>query len=112
MSAIFNGTVTKWDYPAIKDLNQDMNLPAEKIVVVHENGNSSSLALLGRCLSTNIKWPSNSISVLGPGELAATVRKTPYSIGYVDFSDATQTRMTLHRLKTCMVNMFYLRWTR
>lgn len=94
LSSILNGTITRWDDPAIKSLNQDLNLPAERIVVVHENGNSSSLALLERHLSADIKWPDNSASVLGPDELAATVRKTPYSIGYVDFSYATQTRMT------------------
>lgn len=94
LSSILNGTITKWDDPAIKSLNRDMNLPAERIIVVHENWNSSSLALLERYLSTEVSWPSNSTSVLGPDELAATVRKTPYSIGYVDFSYATQTRMT------------------
>ena len=93
LSSILNGTITRWDDPAIKRLNQDLNLPAERIIVVHEKGNSSSLALLERYLSTDIRWPGNSASVLGPDELATTVRKTPYSIGYVDFSYATQTRM-------------------
>lgn len=41
-----------------------------------------------------MKWPDNSVGVLGPDELAAQVRKKPYSIGYVDFSYAVQTRMT------------------
>ena len=91
---IFNGTVTKWNDQAIKSLNQDLNLPDERIIVVHENGNSSSLSLLDKYLSTDIKWPRKSVGVLGPDELASTVRKTPYSIGYVDFSYATQTRMT------------------
>jgi ABC-type phosphate transport system substrate-binding protein len=94
LSSILNGTVTQWDDPAIKDLNQDLNLPPERIIVVHENRNSTSLTLLERYLSTDIRWPKSSMSVLGPDELAATVRKTPYSIGYVDFSYATQTRMT------------------
>jgi ABC-type phosphate transport system substrate-binding protein len=94
LSSILNGTITRWDDPAIKDINQNLNLPAERIIVVHEKGNSSSLALLESYLSTDIMWPGNSASVLGPDELATTVRKTPYSIGYVDFSYATQTRMT------------------
>jgi len=92
--AIFNGTITRWDDPTIKSLNGDMNLPSERIIVVHENGRSSNLALLERYFSTDIRWPKNSVSVLGPDELAAMIRKTPYSIGYVDFSFATQTRMT------------------
>ena len=95
LSSILNGTVTQWNDPAIKDLNQDLNLPAERIIVVHENGNSSSLGILGRYLLAPINWPKNSIGALGADELAATVRKTPYSIGYLDFSYATQTRMRL-----------------
>lgn len=94
LSSILNGTVTRWDDPAIKSLNRDLNLPAERIIVVHENGNSSSLTLLENYLSTDVSWPGSSVRVLGPDELATTVRKTPYSIGYVDFSYATQTRMT------------------
>jgi ABC-type phosphate transport system substrate-binding protein len=94
LSSILNGTVTRWDDPVIKSLNRDLNLPTESIILVHENGNSSSLALLEEYLSTDIGWPANSVSALGPDELATTVRKTPYSIGYVDFSYATQTRMT------------------
>jgi ABC-type phosphate transport system substrate-binding protein len=98
LSSILNGTVTRWDDPGIKSLNQDMNLPAERIIVVHENKNSSSLGLLEGYLSTEIGWPGNSVSVIGPDELATAIRRTPYSIGYVDFSYATQTRMTFAAL--------------
>lgn len=35
---------------------------------------------------------------IGPDELASTIRSTPYSIGYVDFSYAVQTRMTFAAL--------------
>lgn len=94
LSSIFNGTITKWNDPAIKSLNSDLNLPSERIIVVHENSNSSSLTILEKYISDGIHWPKNGVSALGPDELAATIRKTPYSIGYVDFSFATQTRMT------------------
>lgn len=94
LSSILDGTITRWDDPVIRSLNQDLNLPAERIIVVHEKGDSSSLALLEKYLTSGIKWPGNSVGVLGPDELASTVRKTPYSIGYVDYSYATQTRMT------------------
>lgn len=94
LSQIFNGTVTRWDDPSIRSLNQGLNLPSERIVVIRESGNSSSLALLERYLSENISWSSSNIRAIGPGELAATIRATPYSIGYVDFSYAIQTRMT------------------
>lgn len=107
---IFNGSITQWDDPMIKELNPGLNLPDEGIIVVHSDeddydtnsysnmggGNSSSQLLLGQYLGLNrISWPKNdSITVSGPAELAEMVRKTPYSIGYVDFSYAIQTRMT------------------
>ena len=94
LSMIFEGMITKWDDPAIKSLNQDLNLPAESIILVHERGNVSSLALMERYFSTSIAWPGNSTTALGPDELASTIRKTPYSIGYVDYSYAIQTKMT------------------
>ncbi len=97
-SLIFNGTISEWDDKAIKDSNPNLNLPHQKIIVVHEDTNSSSLRLVRKYVSPNIiKWRYNdgsSITAAGPVELAEIVRKTPYSIGYVDFSFAIQTKMT------------------
>jgi phosphate transport system substrate-binding protein len=99
---ILNGSITRWDDAAIKDLNPSLNLPDERIVVVHSgdgnnNGSSSSsLVLLNQYLGLqSLSWPKNdSIAASGPAELAEMVRKIPYSVGYVDFSYAVQTRMT------------------
>ncbi len=100
---ILNGSITRWDDAAIKDLNPSLNLPDERIVVVHssdDNNNngssSSSLMLLNQYLGPqSLSWPKNdSIAASGPAELAEMVRKIPYSIGYVDFSYAVQTKMT------------------
>jgi ABC-type phosphate transport system substrate-binding protein len=104
---MLNGSITQWNDAAIKDLNPNLNLPNEKIIVVHNsddnnnnnsssNNSSSSMLLLNRYLGFQdiINWPSDSIAASGPAELAETVRKTPYSVGYVDFSYAVQTRMT------------------
>jgi phosphate transport system substrate-binding protein len=97
---ILNGSITQWNDRAIKELNPSLNLPDERIVVVHSgsvnNGNTSPRLLLNQYLGVqNLSWPkNNSIIASGPAELAEMVRKIPYSIGYVDFSYAVQTRMT------------------
>jgi phosphate transport system substrate-binding protein len=95
---MLNGSITQWNDAAIKDLNPSLNLPNERIVVVHSNDNnssSSSLVLLNQYLGfQSTSWSNNSITASGPAELAEMVRKTPYSVGYVDFSYAVQTRMT------------------
>lgn len=94
LSSILNGTIARWSDASIRELNPDLNLPNEEIIAVHEIENTSSLALLEGYLGSNISWANSSESVPGPAELASMVRKTPYSIGYVDFSYATQTKMT------------------
>jgi phosphate transport system substrate-binding protein len=102
LSLILNGSINEWDDAAIKELNPNLNLPHERIVVVHSGGDNtssssySSQLLLNQYLgSQNLRWPKNdSIITSGPAELAEMVRKIPYSIGYVDFSYAVQTRMT------------------
>jgi phosphate transport system substrate-binding protein len=97
---ILNGSITQWNDAAIKELNPSLNLPDERIVVVHSgNGNNSNTSpqlLLNQYLGVqNLSWPkNNSIIASGPAELAEMVRKIPYSVGYVDFSYAVQTRMT------------------
>jgi ABC-type phosphate transport system substrate-binding protein len=96
---IFNGNITEWDDKDIKDLNENLNLPHQRIVVIHGGQNSISLDLLKEYLYPgNLTWPNgkngNSIIVRAPDELASMIRKTPYSIGYVDFSYAVQTKMT------------------
>ncbi len=98
---ILNGSITQWDDAALKELNPSLNLPNERIVVVHTGDDdsidgSNSRMLLNRYLSLqSLSWPKNdSIIASGPADLAETVRKTPYSIGYVDYSYAVQTRMT------------------
>ena len=102
LSLILNGSINEWDDAAIKELNPNLNLPHERIVVVHSGGDNtpgssySSQLLLNQYLgSQSLRWPKNdSIIASGPAELAEMVRKIPYSIGYVDFSYAVQTRMT------------------
>jgi phosphate transport system substrate-binding protein len=102
LSLILNGSINEWDDAAIKELNPNLNLPHERIVVVHSGGdNTSSISYSSQLLlnqylgSQNLRWPKNdSIITSGPAELAEMVRKIPYSIGYVDFSYAVQTRMT------------------
>jgi phosphate transport system substrate-binding protein len=98
---MMNGSIIQWNDPAIRELNPGLNLPNERIIVVHTDyynvgSNTSSLVLLNQYLGLqSLSWSKNgTIATPGPAELAEIVRRTPYSIGYVDFSYAVQTRMT------------------
>lgn len=99
LARILGGNITRWDDSAIKGLNPGMSLPGEKIVVVHERRADSATFLLSKYLSNETAWPQNSQAADSADSLSAIVRQTPYSIGYVDFSYAVQTRMTYAALQ-------------
>lgn len=94
LAAMLSGNVTQWDDPRIKDKNPDTTLPSEKIVVVREARPGSASELVVRYVGNETTWPADSIVVDSPADLSAAVRQTPYSVGYIDFSYAIQTRMT------------------
>lgn len=94
LAAIFSGNITQWDDPRIKDRNPDVALPAEKIVVVREGTSGSPSDLLAQYIGNATAWPPDSHVADSPDALSTAVRQTPYSIGYVDFTYALQTRMT------------------
>jgi phosphate transport system substrate-binding protein len=105
--AVVSGNATYWDDPRIKSLNPGTSLPHEQIVVVHEGPAASASDMLARYLASSsasnnssaIAWPESSLVADSANSLAAMVRQTPYSIGYVDFAFAVQTRMTYASLQ-------------
>jgi len=97
LSAIFSGNITFWDDSRIVELNPNMTLPHEAIEVVQEAREGSASKLLRQYLAspnTTANWRDTSLTAEYPTDLAAVVRRTPNSIGYVEFSYAVQTRMT------------------
>jgi ABC-type phosphate transport system substrate-binding protein len=103
LSSILSGNITSWSDENIKALNPGMNLPSEKITIVREASNGTASDLLGRYLysDTNdtINWPEGSVASESADDLATTVRQTPFSLGFVDFSYAIQTKMTYASLQ-------------
>ena len=110
LAAIFAGNVTYWDDAAIKTLNPGLGLPHEKIVVVHLAKDDSSADLLDRYLfpnanERNITWTRSSLVVPNEASLSTTVGRTPYSIGYIDYAYAVQTKMTYAALQNSRGNI-------
>lgn len=97
--AILTGNATRWNDPRITELNPNLNLPNEPIVVAHELKAGSATELLERYLNSSVPWPESSLAAESPATLSAMVRQTPFSVGYVDFSNAIQTRMTYAALQ-------------
>ncbi len=110
-SAIFLGTITNWNDPAVAALNPGTTLPDLGIVVVHRSDGSgttnaftSYLAAVsddwknGPGIGKDVKWPTG-IGSKGNDGVATTVKQTPGAIGYVELQYATQAGLSSASLK-------------
>jgi phosphate transport system substrate-binding protein len=110
-AGIFLGTITKWNDPAIAALNSGVSLPDADIVVAHRSDGSgttnaftSYLAAVsddwknGPGVGKEVQWPTG-IGAKGNDGVAATVKQTAGSIGYVELQYATQAGLASASLK-------------
>ena len=106
LAKIFLGQITKWDDPAIKQLNPNAKLPSQAIVVVHRSDGSGTTFIWTDYLSkvspewkskvganTSVEWPAG-IGAKGNEGVANNVANTQGSIGYVEYAYAKQNNMT------------------
>jgi phosphate transport system substrate-binding protein len=99
---IFLGKVTKWNDPAITSINPQLKMPPVPITVVHRSDGSGTSFLFTSYLtmknsdwasqvgaSDSVEWP---VGLGGKGNdgVAAFVKQTVGSIGYVEFAYAKQ----------------------
>ncbi len=103
---IYLGEITKWNDPALKKLNPDVNLPNQEIVVIRRADGSGTTFCFTDYLSTvspswrqrvgkgiSVNWP---IGIGGKGNegVSGLVRRTPYSLGYIELLFAKQNGIT------------------
>ena len=103
LADIFQGKITTWNDPAIAKLNAGVNLPATPITVVHRSDGSGTTFLFTTYLSSQspdwssklgasdtVEWP---VGLGGKGNdgVAAFVKQTVGSIGYVEYAYAKKT---------------------
>ncbi len=106
LADIYRGVRVYWDDPVIKSFNPTVKLPHTKITVIHRSDGSGTSFLFTSYLSNNaphwakdvgandaVNWP---VGVGGKGNdgVAAMVKQTPGSIGYVEYAYAKQNHMT------------------
>jgi phosphate transport system substrate-binding protein len=98
IAKIFLGQISNWDDPAIAALNPGIDIPAGPITVVHRSDGSGTTYIFSDYLSSvsptwaakvgkgkTLNWPVGE-GAEGNGSVAATVFRTPFSIGYVERS--------------------------
>jgi len=108
---IYLGNITKWDDPAIKALNPDINLPDHEILVVHRSDGSGDTYIFVDYLckvsdewktkvgkGTSVNWPVG-IGAKGNEGVTGQVEQTPYSIGYVTLIYALQNNVPFGSVK-------------
>ncbi|TML76738.1 MAG: phosphate ABC transporter substrate-binding protein PstS [Actinobacteria bacterium] len=111
LANIYLGNITTWNDPAIKKLNPGLGLPNTKITPVHRSDGSGDTYVFTNYLSkvnhtwktkvgcaTTVSWPSGVGGSHNDG-VAAVVRSTPGSIGYVSVAYTIANHLSLARLK-------------
>jgi phosphate transport system substrate-binding protein len=106
LANIFLGKITKWNDPAIAQLNAGVALPASDITVVHRSDGSGTTYIWVDYLSkvspewkskvgvnTAVNWPTG-VGGKGNEGVAGLVSQTPGSIGYVELIYALQNKIS------------------
>jgi phosphate transport system substrate-binding protein len=100
IAGIFLGTLQYWDDPSIAALNPKLHLPHDKIVPVYRaDGSGDTYAFTSYLAKTNAQWQKGigagttvsfpaGQSATGNSGVAALIKATPGSIGYVSLAYA------------------------
>ena len=108
---IFLGKVKTWNDPEIKALNAGMSLPSTNITVVHRSDSSGTTKGFTTFLADyspqwkssvgadkDVKWPTGTGAAKNSG-VAAAIKQTPGSIGYVEQAYALENGFTYASIK-------------
>ena len=100
LAEIYMGKITKWNDPAIRELNPSVTLPNTDITLVYRSDGSGTTFLWAHYLSqvspewkqklgagTTVNWPAG-VGGKGNEGVSAFVQKIKGSIGYVEFAYA------------------------
>jgi phosphate transport system substrate-binding protein len=111
LAGIFSGKITTWNDAAIKALNPGASLPSSSINLEVRSDSSGTTANFSQYLvdaapsawtlgtSSIVSFPKSAHANDGGSAVAAAVKATSDSIGYVDFSTATATGLTAASIK-------------
>jgi phosphate transport system substrate-binding protein len=105
LAKIYLGTITKWDDPAIKKLNPNVNLPSAAISVVHRADGSGTTFNFTDYLSkvsadwkskvgsgTAVEWPVG-VGAKGNEGVSGNIGQAKNTIGYVEYAYAKQNKL-------------------
>ena len=110
LAGIFSGKIKTWNASQIAADYPGTTLPSDAIVFVHRADASGTTSNFTKYLTSaaptawtlghgdTITWPDSQAGQ-GNGGVAQKISSTPGAIGYVDFSDATKSKLTFASIK-------------
>jgi phosphate transport system substrate-binding protein len=111
LADMFLGKIKQWNDRRIMALNPDLKLPGDEITVVHRADGSGTTWIFTSYLSKvspewkekigsgkSVSWPTGIGGKGNPG-VAALVKKTPGTIGYVEFAYAVKEKLKYTQLQ-------------
>jgi phosphate transport system substrate-binding protein len=116
LADIYLGKITQWNDPRIAKDNPGVNLPGDRIIVIHRSDGSGTTFIWSDYLSkvspewasgpskgTAINWPTG-VGGKGNEGVAAQVREFPGAIGYVELIYALQNHIDFGSIKNASGN--------
>jgi len=111
--AISDGTIKYWDNPIIAKANKDLHLPHKKLTFVHRaDGSGTTFNYTYYLSKVSKKWRKMygaKKSLSWPGDhhiggktnsgVAALLKQTPFSVGYIDYADAKNNNIAMATLE-------------
>src|SRR5919201_2673902 len=105
LAKIFSTSIKKWNDPAIAAENPGVNLPDKAITVAHRSDGSGTTNNFTKYLKAaapstwklgsgdTVAWPAGTQGGEKNTGVAQIIQQADGSIGYVDFSDATESKL-------------------
>ena len=116
LADIYLSKITTWNDPRIAKDNPGVNLPGDKIIVIHRSDGSGTTFIFSDYLSkvsadwaggpgkgTAINWPTG-VGGKGNEGVAAQVREFPGAIGYVELIYALQNHINFGSIRNASGN--------
>ncbi len=111
LAGIFDGSIKTWNASQISALNPGVTLPSNAIIPEVRADSSGTTYIFSDYLtaaapsvwtlgaSKTIAWPSSAVQTPKNSGVAASIKSTPYSIGYVELAYAIKNNFTYAAVK-------------
>lgn len=112
VAQIFSGKISQWNDARLVQLNPTLNLPNKSIAVIARKDSSGTSYNFSDYLSKaspewrqsygrsqQIAWPDKFLLVSGSNDAARLLKRTDYSLSYIDYSHAYQLKLDTLQLQ-------------